>query len=466
MTNHYWPNRAKQLALTGLTVCGFTLMLIGGASASANETSEVQSAQPTITTQPMKVDYAATTQTNTSFSQNVKSNQGWYDSTTYSNGQVNVSGWHDVEYYNQATTNSAHHYLLLVNGRTGQTVSSKSADENVNLRPDVARAYPHNVNASSSGFSTSLNVNWQRTGWYDPLYVISRYSSVAPYTSTDGNGGAGSYVDFNSSRFTLAQLLNIHATENQGWFDGSNYSNGNLTVSGWNAIQWSADTNTSGLHHYLIVFDQTRRQQLASVDITNNPVLRFDVQRAYPYIKGAYESGFSYSFKINSSAWLTDQLSLVSRYSIVGTGNGDDGNGNHHVDYWFNINRPSWDNYGWADTASLNGDQIHLSGWHATTASYTEPYHYFILFDKTTNRQVALLKQSANLDRYDVGRYYPTIYNSSHSGFDINIPTGWDKSWLSDQLVLVSRYSMYNTGNGDIGRGGYTDYWSSPFWLK
>lgn len=465
MTNHYWPNRAKRLVLTGLTVCGFTLLLMGGASASASETSGVQSAQSTVTTQPMKAAYAATTQTNTSFSQNVKSNQGWYDSTTYSNGQVNVSGWHDVEYYNQAAANSAHHYLLLVNGRTGQTVSAKSADENVNLRPDVARAYPHNVNASSSGFSTLLNVNWQRTGWYDPLYIVSRYSSVDPYGSTDGNGGAGSYVDFDSSRFTLAQLLNISATENQGNLDGATFDNGNLTVSGWNAVQWSGNTNKSGLHHYLIIFDQTRSQQLTSIDITNNYVLRPDVQRVFPNITDALKSGFSYSFNINSPAWLNDQLSLVSRYSIIGTGNGDDGNGNHHVDRWFSINRPNWANQGSLDGLYLNGDSLHVNGWHGTTTSYSRPYHYFILYDKTRNRQVTMIKASANLSRPDVGQSFPTIYNSSHSGYDLDIPVSGDRSWLTDQLTLVSRYSMYNTGNGDIGRGGYTDYWSRPFWL-
>lgn len=468
MINHRWPQRAKEIAITGFTICGFTLLVMGGASANvnaSNSTQQVTTSQTVTTTEPLKSAYAAAYQNNPNFAQNVNSNQGYYDSITYSNNQVNVSGWHDVEYHDQNVANSAHHYLLLVNGRTGQTVSSKSADEDVNLRPDVARVYPHNVNASSSGFSTSLNVNWQRTGWYDPLYVISRYSSVAPYTSTDGNGGQGSFVDYDSGRFTLAQLLNVNATENEGWLDGSNYSNGNLTVSGWNAIQWSADTNKAGLHHYLIIYDQTRHQQLASVDVTNNYALRFDVQRAYSNIADADKSGFSYSFNISSPAWLDDQLSLVSRYSIIGTGNGDDGNSQHHVDRWFNINRPSWDNQGWLDSASLNGNQVHVSGWHATTGSYSHPYHYFILYDQTRNRQVAMVQAPANIARPDVGNVYPTIYNSAHSGFDINIPTNGDRSWLSDQLTLVSRYSIYNTGNGDVGRGGYIDYWSKPFWL-
>lgn len=439
--------------------------MIGGASADTTQNQTNTNSQPVVMAQSLQASYSPAYSSST-FSRSVSSNQGSFDSIKYSNGQVSVSGWNDVEYNNANTANNAHHYLLLVNARTGQTVSSKSADSDTQPRPDVARAYPHNVNASGSGYSSSLTVNWSRTGWNDPLYIISRYSSVSPYSSTDGNGGAGTYVDYLSNRFTLTQLLNVKANQNVAWLDSSNYSNGNLTVSGWNAVSWDNKTNTDGLHHYLIVYDQTRHQQLACVDVTGKQQIRWDVQNAYPGIKNAYQSGFSASFQINSSAWLNDQLSLVSRYSSVATGNGDDGNGNHHVDYWLTISRPNWASLGSVDSDYISGNQVHVSGWSAATASYSEPYRFFILWDKTRGRQVAVVENNTKLSRPDVGKVYPTVYNSSNSGFNLSFNVGSDTSWLTDQLQLVCRYSSHNVGNGDIGRGGYTDYWSTPFWLK
>lgn len=463
LIDHHTSSKIKLLLLASVTACGFLITLSNGVSADTN--SYVNN-QAITSTEPLKAEYAPSYSAN-NFAQNVTSNQGWFDSIHYNNGQVQVSGWNDVEFINSSTSNSAHHYMILVNSRTGQTVSSKSADNDTVPRPDVARAYPNNANASESGFNSVLNVNWNQTGWNDPLYIISRYSSVLPYNSSDGNGGNGTYTDYRSQNFTLNQLLNLQPVENVAWLDSSNYASGKLTLSGWNAVKWGNDTNVAGLHHYLIIYDQTQHTQLASIDITGQRQLRFDVQNAYRDIPNAYQSGFNATFDINSSAWLNDQLSLVSRFSSVSTGNGDDGNGNHHVDYWMNISRPSWDSEGWLDSAYVSGNQVHLSGWHATTNSYYQPYHFFILWDKTQGRQVGEVVESNQSDsRPDVGRVYPTTYNSYNSGFNVDMNIGSDRSWLTDELQLVSRYSSHNVGNGDTGQGGYTDFWSNPFWLK
>lgn len=465
MSDIHLKRNIKSVLLTSATVCGLSLTLMGGVSANTNTNVNNANIQAVVSTEPLRSEYAPSYSSN-NFAQNVTSNQGWFDSIHYNNGQVQASGWNDVEYNDPATANVAHHYMILVNSRTGQTVSSKSADNDTTPRPDVARAYPHNVNAAGSGFSSTLNINWNQTGWNDPLYIISRYSSVAPYNSTDGYGGNGSFVDYRSQNFTLNQLLNVQAAENYAWLDSANYSSGKLTVSGWNAIKWAGNTNTAGLHHYLIIYDQTRHQQLAQIDVTNQKLLRFDVQNAYKDIPNADQSGFNASFNIDSSAWLNDQLSLVSRYSSVATGNGDDGNSNHHVDYWLNINRPDWSNQGWLDSAFIEGNQVHVSGWHATTNSYYQPYHFFILWDKTRGCQVGSIESNQSVSRLDVGRAYPGIYNSDNSGFNVAFDFNNDRSWLTDQLQLVSRYSSHNVGNGDIGQGGYTDFWSRPFWLR
>lgn len=467
MLNHHLKNKIKIALLTSVTVCGISLTLMGNIHADTNTyTNTAYNNQAVVTTVPLKAEYAPS-YSNSSFAQNVTSNQGSFDSIHYENGQVQASGWNDVEYNNPYIDNSAHHYMILVNSRTGQTVSSKSADSDIVARPDVARVYPHNANASGSGFNSYLTVNWNQTGWNDPLYIISRYSSVSPYNSSDGYGGNGSYVDYRSQNFTLNQLLNVQAVENHAWLDSSNYASGKLTLSGWNAAKWSGNTNVTGLHHYLIIYDQTRNRQLASVDITGQSHLRFDVQHAYQDIPNAYQSGFNATFYIDSSAWLNDQLSLVSRFSSVATGNGDDGNVNHHVDYWLTISRPNWSNQGWLDSAFVSGNQVHVSGWHATTNTYYQPYHFFILWDKTQGRQVGqVVEDNQPSNRPDVGRVYPTIYNSDNSGFSINMNIVSDRSWLTDELQLVSRYSSHNVGNGDIGQGGYTDFWSNPFWLK
>lgn len=451
----------KKATVASFSVAALLLFFNGNVNADSTVTNSGGSyPQSTVSVQGLKAAYSPSY--NNDLSQSVTSNQGYYDLITYSNGSVNARGWNDVEFNNLSVENNYHRYLLLVNSRTGQTISAANIDNSSLPRPDVARVYPHNVNAAQSGFNASLNVNWNLTGWNDPLQVVSRYSLV---NYSNGDGGQNSYVDFRSNSFTLSQLNRVIALNNYGWLDSANYSNGQLTVTGWNAVQYNNETNTAGLHHYLIIFDRTTNRQLASVDITGQKIVRPDVARIYPNAFDSIESGFSHSFNINSSAWLTDQLALVSRYSLVSTGNGDNGNGSSHVDFWLNIARPDWRNVSYLDQAALSGNQLIVSGWHATTQSYFEPYHFLIIFDDTTGRQVGSYMINSSVDRPDVAKVYPGIYNSARSGFIANLNLGADRSWTTDRLSLISRYSRYNVGNGDVGRGGYTDYWSKPFWL-
>lgn len=252
-----------------------------------------------------------------------------------------------------------------------------------------------------------------------------------------------------------------------GNLDNVSYANGQLHVRGWNAVSWPADqANQDNIHHYLIVYDRTQNKQLAYQDITNTPAYRPDVKNTYPNLYKADQSGFDVDFNINSSDWLNDVIEIVSRYSTVATGNGDDGNANHKADWWSVGFYANPNNFGWLDHATFNGNTLNVSGWHATSKSYTEPNRYVIVWDKTKGTQLASIKLQGDQiqTRNDVANAYSGVYNSDKSGFDVTFDTStFGNNYLGDQVQIVDRYSDSATGNG--GSGNYTDYWSNPVTL-
>lgn len=264
------------------------------------------------------------------------------------------------------------------------------------------------------------------------------------------------------------QATDLPQGQEYGNLDGVSYANGKLHVSGWNAVSWPADqAQAENIHHYLIVYDRTTGQQLASRDITNKSVSRPDVQQAYPNVYNAGNSGFSEDFDIDSNAWLNDVIDIVSRYSTVATGNGDDGNPNHKADWWSVGFYANPNNFGWLDHAIFTGNTLTVSGWHATSKSYSEPNRYVIIWDKTKGTQLASVKLQNNQiqTRNDVANAYSGVYNSDKSGFDVSFDTStFGNNYLGDQVQIVDRYSDSATGNG--GSGNYTDYWSNPVTLS
>ena len=46
------------------------------------------------------------------------------------------------------------------------------------------------------------------------------------------------------------------------------------------------------------------------------------------------------------------------------------------------------DSYSVAPSDSYEDAHLFVSGWNATNASQTEPYHYYLVYDNTTNKEI------------------------------------------------------------------------------
>lgn len=229
-------------------------------------------------------------------------------------------------------------------------------------------------------------------------------------------------------------------TANVGYLDGASLADGQFTASGWHATNASA----SEPHHFVIVYDQTANRQLASQQVSTTT--RQDVATAYPQVQNAGRSGWSVTFPVNSSAWLNDQLSIVSRYSDSTIGNGGSG---HYTDFWYNTIQADEGNRASLDRFTVSNHQLQLSGWHATGQSYNRPYHFIIVL--ANGREVAR-QTVTNTTRTDVGRVYSNLYNANHSGWAVNF--NLSPAMINSNLQVVSRYSASADGNSN-----YVDYW-------
>ena len=372
--------------------------------------------------------YSASTDGNSNyidrtFSTSLTQNIGNIDSTTVTNdNKLNVTGWHASD----TSLGRSYHYVILWDKTTGKELDRVLTT--TLTRNDVNSAYSYVYNAAKSGFNVTFP--YSVSVGNDVLQVVSRYSA-----SADGNSN---YVDYWSAP--------IQMTRSDARLDRATLSSdGKLNVSGWHA----ADQTIGKNYHYLILFDETTGKQVGAVKAANS--VRNDVAAVYPGIYNEKNSGFSGSFNLTGIN-LTHKLSIVSRYSTSSSGNGNAGK---YVDFWlsapaFNtVNKASLDNF------SFNGGtSINVSGWNATNQALGKNYHYIILFDKTTGKQVGSFLASS-LIRNDVAKVNSGILNSGKSGFSGSF--SFNSSLIGHDLVVVSRYSTSSSGNGS--NGNYVDYW-------
>lgn len=359
---------------------------------------------------------------------------------------------------------------------TNNTQTTATTAQVTNVQNNALTANQTTTNAQSA----AANTNSAATANAHSTATTSASSTAT--TSTSSATNAGSVVSASASSATTRSAVpatqayvraaaapttaatNLPSGQEYGYLDNVSYANGTLHVSGWNTLSWSSSQMANvNLHHYLIVYDRTQNKQLAVKEITN--VARPDVQKVYPNLYNDANSGFSADFTIDSSAWLNDVIVIVSRYSTYGSGNGDDGNTAHYTDWWSPSFYANQNNFGWVDSVSYNGSSVSVSGWHATTNSYSEPNRYLIIWDQTKGIQLASVKLSSSQTptRTDVGDKYTGVYNSNRSGFNVTFNTSSfsTQNYLGDTIQFVSRYSSSANGNG--GDGQYTDYWSSPY---
>ena len=352
-----------------------------------------------------------------------KGNYAYLDNFGVKDNQLQVSGWNAT---NKAL-GKANHYVILYDRTAGHEITRVKVEPTVRL--DVAKACSQVINAKDSGFNTAFSL--AGIDLNHELQIISRYSDAA--------NGEGNYVSYwyAPKKFASAN------TSNQGNLDSFNLSNGQLIVSGWHATDYSQVEN----NHYLILFDNTNKTQVKSIKVTN--VARPDVAKAYPTVATAGQSGFNANFgPVNLTPG--HSYSLVSRYSTLDGGNGDNGQ-SKTTDYWFNpLTLDQQATYVDSFTKTDNG--YNVKGWMVSDQSINKPNAYLILLND--GQEIARTKVELT-DRPDVAKVCPSIYNSQKSGFNGEFKV--DPAKANGTLKVIMRFAG-NDANKDFSDQYSQDY--------
>ncbi|WP_251545297.1 peptidoglycan amidohydrolase family protein [Limosilactobacillus caecicola] len=376
-----------------------------------------QTTSPVASTNEVPVDQTTT-------NNDVNANQGSLDhvqvttDTKTGTTTLNATGWQVAGQSNQ----ERYRYAILYDNTMNREVDRQRVTP-VD-RTDVQQAYPHVENSLHAGFNVNFTLPSNFAG--HSLSVIARYS-------TDALNGEGQHTDYwfapvvidNQNRASLDSITN----------DGQ----GNVVVSGWHASNVASGMK----YHYIIAYDSTTGREVTR-QLVKAGQTRADVSRAFPMIGNASNSGFKVQFKLTSQ-YARDNIQFVSRWTNDPAGNGQ------AVDYWFNISRQ---NRGHLDQWDLSDGSLRVSGWHADDAAIFEPYHYLIVFDNTTGRQVAAIESPTSASK-DVARVYQDTYSAVQSRFSADFKTL--NLTPNHSYSLVSRYSTSAKGNGNDGV--HTDYW-------
>ncbi len=334
-------------------------------------------------------------------------NQAYLDGLSSNGNTLTVTGWHAT---NQAA-GRPYHYIIAWDRNLGHEIARQKVT--AVSRPDVANAYSTVANAVNSGFSVKFNLTPQF--FNDNIQFISRW--------TDDAAGNGNAVDYWFKPMNRTNRANL---------DSVTLSNGQVKVAGWHAT----DLSQLEPNHYLIVFDNTTGQQVASekVDLQSSQ----DVKNVFGDIQTADHSRFNYTF--NPLHLIPGHnYSLVSRYSADATGNGNNG---AHTDSWLNMGTFQQSAYS-IDNVVQNDRHLTVQGWLANDYAMTKPYAYAILLQN--GHEIG--RQRLNLsERADVAKAYPQIYRSQYSGFN----TSFDLPTIStSRLQLVLRFTDDPMGNGN-----------------
>ncbi|EEW52740.1 KxYKxGKxW signal peptide domain-containing protein [Limosilactobacillus antri] len=350
-------------------------------------------------------------------------NHAWIDSVQYVNGHFRVNGWHAT---NQALGKN-YHTLIVWDASQGRELT-RIANLAPVARPDLVKAYPTILGADRAGFS--VDVPLLPVMVTDNIQFISRYSSTA-----DSNRD---YVDY---WFAPQQLLSDH--RNQGYLDNVSVQNGKLHIAGWHATNQAIGRP----YHTLIILNaQTGRElvRYTTSQLTSRP----DLTRAFPGIVTAGQAGFNVDLQLVPE--MGDQpIRVISRWSTGRDANHD------YVDYWFAPEMLVRDTTNRANLDGLTvvGNTVRAAGWHATGRSLGRPYHYVILFDQTTGREVARTEVAADKSaRPDVARAFPAVYNAGQAGFNVQFKV--QPALNGHRLAVLSRWTDDPAGNGNA-----VDYW-------
>lgn len=338
-------------------------------------------------------------------------NAGAVDRIDWSNlAAVSISGWHA----NDAAQFEPNHFLILFDNTANRQVAVAKVSNN--QRSDVAKAYPGIKMAGQSGFTGGFDLTKASLTGGHSYAIVSRYS-----TSDQGNGGAGSYTDYWSAPVTLNQ--------HQSNIDSIRMTTTGLQVSGWMA----SDYSTSSPYAYVIILNNGHEIARQALTLTDRP----DVAKVMSSIYNSRQSGFSTLVKFDPTQ-VTGNLQVILRFS-------SDKAGNSQYDDQYSQNYAS--NQGWFDQAALKGNQVVVSGWHASNQSASDKYHWLIAVDQNGHELGRWQVTNANQARPDLATAVGYILNSDHSGF--NITFNVTDNMQHKVIRLIDRLTDDPAGNGN-----------------
>ena len=346
-------------------------------------------------------------------------NTGHIDDLSVRGNQLHIAGWHAANSYNS----NMHHFIILLDGNTKQELYRTEVSGN--YRQDVQNAYPNAEISGWGGFDLTVPYSSNFAG--KNIQVVSRYTYNA-------NGEVNSGKDL--------YFRPVSLNKNVGSLDvfNLNAATGNINISGWHA----ADASIKNGYHFIIVYDASKQVELGRYLVENSS--RNDVAKVVPGVYDAGKSGFSLNLKFNP-ALAGDKIQIISRYSDSANGEGN------KVDYWF-APKTFTANQANLDGVATAGRQVTVAGWHAADQSVNKPYHFIILYDATTKKEIKRLNVPTQA-RPDVARVFSNVYNAGQSGFKVT--TELDPSLNGHQIQVISRYS--DSANGE---GHRIDYWFKP----
>lgn len=121
-------------------------------------------------------------------------------------------------------------------------------------------------------------------------------------------------------------------------------------------------------------------------------------------------------------------------------------------------NLTAWDqeafgtNTGWIDSVAADGNNLKISGWHATDNYSTSMHHYIIILNADTKQEL-YRTEVAGVYRQDVQNVYGNATISGWGGFSLTVPLSSLKG--AANLQIVSRYTLDKTGNPNGGADIY-----------
>lgn len=340
-----------------------------------------------------------------------KQNQAFLDAYALANGHFQASGWNA----NDMSVAAPYHFLILFDQTANRQVAVTQVRNTT--RNDVARAFPQIRTVANSGFNADLGaVNLNPDHHYA---LVSRYSTI---NTGNGDGGAGTYFDY---------WLNIGQLDRRAysWVDSITQNGNQIHVNGWLA----SNQRVTHPYGYLIVLNNGREVSRSRINFIARP----DVGRAYPKVQNSAWSGFNQSVTVSPNS-LTGTMFVILRLTDDPTGNGN------YIDQY----TQGYDtNAGWFDNLQVEGNNLHISGWHAAMKASNKPLKVVIITD--ANGHELYRRQVSTVTRNDVSRHYSWIGDASQSGFDFTVPLTAAMRNKALHVYMRSVDSLANDNNAD-----------------